>query len=146
MRRLVPLALLALLLCSCAANWRAIMPGGVSAADAEWDGVKTAPAVSILASLDPRAAGIGVLLQAVGQDDPFGNLMPLTMPGETQPRWVLCQDDMARECQIIRINDTVHFAGSPINIELPAILSAILGQPPGRTLLWRPTRLKAERP
>lgn len=124
------LPLAAASLTGCAANWRAIMPGGVTAADAEWSGVKTGQTVSIIGSLDPRAATVGILLQALGQDDPLGVLLPLTLPGETQPRWVLCEAKLAHECNIIPLNVKVDFAGSPI----------------GPGLLWRPTRLKAAQP
>lgn len=124
------LLLITLLTTSCASTMRAIIPGGVSAADAEWTGVKLSPCISIIGSLDPRTAGIGLLLQALGQDDPLGNLMPLNLPGETQPRWVLCDAKRAHECNIIPLNVKVSFAGSAI----------------GPGLLWRPTRLKAEKP
>lgn len=111
------------------ATLRALIPGGVTAADAEWSGVKSGPVISMTASLssDPRAAALATLLASVGQNDPLGVLLPLTVAGETVPRWVFCDQTWAEQCSTIKVNVMVDFAGSPI----------------GPGLLWRPSRLKA---
>jgi len=119
---LVPL--LAPLLSGCA-SLRAIIPGGVSPSDAEWDGVKTAEVVSIAGAIDPRAAAIETILGFLGRGNQLGVLMPVAVAGETQPRWVLCTGDFTTKCASIPINTKVHFAGAAL----------------GPGLVWRPTRL-----
>lgn len=122
----VLLALTVLSLSGCA-TWRALVPGGVLATDSEWSGIKSGQPVSITASLDPRAAPLGPLLALLGQSDPLGVLLPVTLVGETQPRWVVCDTDLAAKCVSIPLNAEVHFAGTPI----------------GPGLLWKPKRLTA---
>ena len=125
------LLLLLPLLTGCA-TMRAIIPGGVTAADAEWSGVAGAP-ISVVGSIastakpdDPRIAAAVALLQLAGLQDPLGVLLPVTPPGETAPRWVLCTAEWAAKCQAVPLNAHVEFGGSPI----------------GPGVLWRPSRLK----
>lgn len=121
------IAVLILSLSGCA-TLRALIPGGVTAADAEWSGVKSGPVISVVASLatDPRAQALAQLLALTGQTDPLGVLLPLTVAGETMPRWVFCDSNWSEQCTAIKLNSRVDFAGSPI----------------GPGLLWHPTRLK----
>lgn len=126
MRRLLFCLMLLPVLCGCA-SLRALIPGGVTAADAEWSGIKSGPTVSILASLDTRVAALGPLLTLTGQADPVGVLLPVTLVGETAPRWVLCSDKLVVKCNAIPLNARVNFAGLPI----------------GPGILWRPSRLTA---
>lgn len=134
MNRKVLIAICLTILClssvSCA-TLRTLIPGGVTASDSEWHGVKSGPHISItgIAAADPRAqAAIGIL-DILGQSDPLGVLLPVTMIGETVPRWVLCEaGTFADKCKQIPLNAKVHFAGNPI----------------GPGLLWRPTRLTAD--
>lgn len=121
------LPILAILFTSCA-SMRAIFPGGVTASDAEWSGIKTGPAVSIIGSLDSRVAPLAAIAAAFGQNDPIGVLLPLTPAGDTSPRWVICSEKLAAVCNGIPINTRVHFAGQAV----------------GPGVLWRPTRLRAE--
>ena len=121
MRKLLPLALclslLAIAVSGCA-SLRALVPGGVAAADAEWDGV-AGPVVSIAGSVDPRAAQAITVLSLLGQSgqlDQLGLLLPLTVAGETQPRLVLCLGQWAARCRAIPVNSAVHFAGSPVGL------------------------------
>jgi len=125
MKKLFFLLLLPLLV-GCA-SLRAIIPGGVSPADAEWSGIKSGATVSILASLDPRATALTPLLALTGQADPVGVLLPVTLVGETIPRWVLCEAKLAQKCNSIPLNAHVSFAGLPV----------------GPGILWRPSRLTA---
>jgi hypothetical protein len=125
----LPLLLLPLSACSA---FRAVIPGGVSPSDAEWSGVKSGPVVSVVGIADPRAEAAITLLELLGQADPLGLgvLMPVTMVGEEQPRWVLCaegKDGYAEKCRAIPLMAEVHFAGRPL----------------GPGLLWLPTRLTA---
>lgn len=124
---LVTFALCSVLFLPGCATFRAVMPGGVSPSDAEWDGVKTGEVVSIASQLDPRAAALETVLGLLGQGTQLGVLMPVTVAGETQPRWILCLGDFTAKCAGIPINSAVHFAGSPI----------------GPGLVWRPSRLTA---
>jgi hypothetical protein len=127
----VCLLLLCCLATSSCATLRTLIPGGVTASDAEWSGIKSSSHISItgIAAADPRAqAAIGIL-DILGQSDPLGVLLPVTLVGETVPRWILCEaGPMADKCRQIPLNAKVHFAGSPI----------------GPGLLWRPTRLTAD--
>lgn len=125
--RLFCLMLLPALFCGCA-SLRALIPGGVTAADAEWSGIKSGPTVSIVASLDPRIAALGPLLTLTGQADPVGVLLPVTLVGETAPRWVLCESKLVAKCNAIPLNASVSFAGLPL----------------GPGILWRPSRLTAK--
>lgn len=109
----VLLAVLPLLLSGCSAL-KPLWPGGVTAADAEWDGVKLTQAIPVSSQLDPRAGAVAAILQLLGQEDPFGVLLPLTPIGAAQPRWVLCERKLAAKCLAIPLNAEVHFAGSPI--------------------------------
>lgn len=124
-KSLVVLAVLGLTGCSAL---RTLVPGGVTAADAEWSGVKSGPPVSIVGAIDPRAATVAALLEGLGQEDPVGVLLPLTLIGETKPRWVLCADELAAKCREIPLNAKVKFSGQPI----------------GPGLLWKPSRLVAD--
>ena len=121
-------ALLGLVALSGCASLRALVPGGVTPADAEWSGVKSGQAVSIVGTVDPRAGAAAVVLDLLGQADPVGVLLPVTLIGETQPRWVLCTDAFAAKCRAIPLNAKVNFAGQPI----------------GPGVLWKPSRLTAD--
>lgn len=133
MRRVVCVLLLcvAVFASGCAA-WRAIAPGGVSASDAEWDGVVSGPAVPAvsvtagLATNDQRIAAVLSLLQSAGQQDPLGVFLPVVMVGESSPRWVLCTGKLVPHCTSLLVNTPVHFAGQAI----------------GAGTLWRPSMLK----
>lgn len=132
--RLLPFAaILFLALASTAcAGLRAINPfSSVSATDAEWSGVAGAPisvtgSVVASANSDPRTAAAISLLELGGLQDPLGVLLPVTAPGETSPRWVLCTAQWAAKCRAVPLNAKVDFAGAPI----------------GPGILWRPSRLK----
>lgn len=123
--------LLALTTVGCSA-FRALNPfDSVSAADAEFTGVKSGPVVGVTPTLagalpDPRASALADLLGAFGQSDPVGVLMPVSLVGETAPRWVLCADRFREKCQQIPVNSVIHFAGRPAGI------------------FWRPSRLTAD--
>lgn len=119
--------LLSLSTMSCA-SLRALMPGGVTPSDAEWTGVKSGPPVSVASSLDPRAAALDTILGLIGQGNSLGVVMPVLLPGETQPRWILCTGDFTQKCVNIPINTKVKFAGSPI----------------GPGILWKPSRLTVD--
>lgn len=93
---------------------RTVLPGGPTLANAQWDGVKSGEAISILGTLDPRAEATITLLQALGQYDPLGVLIPLTPIGQTLPRWVICKGDMATKCKLIPLQAEVHFSGNVI--------------------------------
>jgi hypothetical protein len=102
---------------------------GVTAADAEFSGVKSGPAISAAGAINPEAGQLSSILAALGQGDPLsqlGVIMPVLLLSETQPRWILCAgDEMIKKCQGIPLNAKVQFSGQPI----------------GPGLLWRPTRL-----
>lgn len=115
-------------LSGCAANWRALWPGGVTAADEEWAGVKSGEVVSIIGMVDPRAAAASAVLEGLGAQDPFGVLMPLTMVGEKLPRWVKCVDEFTKRCRDYPLQTRVHFAGT------------LEGNGP----LWVPKRLRGD--
>lgn len=104
------------------------MPGGVTPADSEWSGIKSGEPVSITASLDTRAALLEPVLLLLGQDDPLGVLLPVTLVGETAPRWIVCEKELVAKCRAIPINAQVNFAGSAI----------------GPGILWKPKRLTAD--
>lgn len=107
---------------------------GVTAADAEFSGVKSGPAISAAGAINPEAGQLSSVLAALGQGDPLsqylGVIMPVLMLNETQPRWILCAGDamMIKKCRGIPLNAKVQFSGQAI----------------GPGLLWRPTRLTAE--
>lgn len=129
---LVSALILAFLLAGCASTWRALIPGGVTAADAEWDGVvagPTVPAVAVVASLasggDQRVAALSAILSTVSQD-PIGAFLPVVTAGETTPRWVLCTEKFLPICGGLSVNTAIHFAGQPI----------------GPGILWKPVMLK----
>lgn len=121
----VPKKLLLLLLClplvaGCASlpgSLRALIPGGVNAADAEWVGVKSGEPVSLLATVasiaaDPQTAALlGAALEISGQTDPLGTLLPITPIGETAPRWVVCTEAWVAKCRAIPVHAKVHVAG-----------------------------------
>lgn len=95
---------------------RALIPGGVSAADAEWVAVVTAPAIDVLAIAaegDPRAKAALAVAQLLGVQGPIGVALLLTPAGETVPRLVRCEGDFEQRCRALKINETVHFAGHP---------------------------------
>jgi hypothetical protein len=125
-RSLFALIFLSALLSSGCASLRALMPGGVTPSDAEWSGVVTGPAVSIAAHLDQRAAAVEAIL-SLGQPSPLGVLLPVGIPGETTPRWILCTGDFVDRCRRYPVNTPIRFAGQAI----------------GPGLLWRPSRLTA---
>lgn len=121
---------LALATTGCSA-FRALNPfDSVSAADAEFTGVKSGPVVgltpTLAGALDPRASALADLLGVFGQSDPVGVVMPVNLPGETAPRWILCVDSFKEKCRQIPLNSQIHFAGRPAGI------------------FWRPSRLTAE--
>jgi len=134
-RHIATVALLVLVLAlssGCASTWRALIPGGVTAADAEWDGVvagPTVPAVAVVAGLasggDQRVAALSTILSTVSQD-PIGAFLPVVTAGETTPRWVLCTEKFLTICQALPVNAAIHFAGQPI----------------GPGILWKPAMLK----
>lgn len=107
---------------------RTILPGGPTMSDAEWFGIKSGPAVSIIGTVDDRAASAALILQTLGQTDPLGVLLPVTLLGETQPRWILCTGKLAAKCQAFPLNAKIHFAGQVV----------------GPGILWKPTRLTAD--
>lgn len=123
--------LLALSGCGSSGVFRTLFTG-VSSADAEFSGVKSGPAISAAGAINPEAGQLSSLLTALGQDDPLsqylGVIMPVLLLNETQPRWILCSDEMIKKCQGIPLNAKVRFSGKAI----------------GPGLLWRPTRLTAE--
>lgn len=121
----------------CAA-WRAVVPGGVTPADAEFSGVKSGEPISLTAHLakavsqtEPRAQNIANLLSVLnifGVDDPLGVLLPITLVGETNPRFVICERELVVKCKNIPLNAKVNFAGEAV----------------GGGVLWRPKRLTAD--
>lgn len=96
---------------------RALIPGGVSAADAEWTGVKSGEPISLLATVasiatDPQTARLlSVALELSGRADPLGVLMPITPVGSSTVRWVVCTESWAAKCRAIPLNAKVHAAG-----------------------------------
>lgn len=96
-----------------AAAWRALMPGGVTAADAEFDAVVTGPPKSIIGSLDPQGAPAVALLEAFGVKDPVGVFLPVSKRGETTPVFLLCTGDFTARCLRAQINTEVHVSGQP---------------------------------
>jgi hypothetical protein len=126
LKRCATLALACLLLTGCS-MLRTLLPGGPTMADAEWDGVKSGEPMSIIGTLDSRAEAATLLLQALGQADPLGVILPVTPIGQSLPRWVLCKDELAAKCRAIPLNAEVHFSGQ------------VIGSGP----LWLPTRLTA---
>jgi hypothetical protein len=130
MKRLVAVLIVVicgLCLSSCSAL-RTLRPGGATIADLEFDGVKSAEVVSVIGTIDSRVAAVSVLLEALGQADPVGVLMPITPIGSTEVRWVLCAEQWAAKCRAIPLQAKVHFAGQPI----------------GPGLLWKPSRVTAD--
>lgn len=133
---LIFIALISLIGLSGCAAFRTLIPGGVTASDAEWSGIKSGEPISIVGSiiaLDDRAQAVSNLLSMLGQNQQdtlgLGVLLPVVIIGETQPWWILCNtDEMVDKCRRIPINAKVHFAGSPI----------------GPGLLWKPSRLTAD--
>lgn len=129
----VSLALvLAVLLSGCAA-FRVLNPfDSVSASDAEWDAVKSGEVISLTATIagavDERASLIASILSVLGNSDPLGVLMPVSMVGDPTPRYILCSENFYQKCKQIPLNSKIHFAGKPV----------------GPGLLWKPTRLTAE--
>lgn len=126
--RLVAALLLLLLipLSGCAA-FRALIPGGVSAADAEWSGVKAGPVVglapALAGQLGPQAGQLAAVLSLLGQTDPLGVLMPTNVAGDPVTRWVLCAGEFRARCEGAPVNASVAFAGKMEGI------------------FWRPSRL-----
>lgn len=137
MRRLLFCLMLLPAFCGCSPALRVLNPfDSVTAADAEWKGVKSGEVQSatlFLARLDPQVAklldtpGFGAILApAIGQRDPIGNMMPVTLVGESIPRWVFCDAaTLAKKCSAIPLNAAVSFAGQPVGA------------------YWRPKRLTA---
>lgn len=105
---------------------------GVTSADAEFTGVKSGPAVSAASTINPEAGQLSAVLTALGQEDPLsrylGVIMPVLLLNETQPRWILCTEEMIKKCQGIPLNARVQFSGKAV----------------GPGLLWKPARLTAE--
>lgn len=98
------------LLTGCA-SLRALIPGGVTAADAEFSAVVTGTPKSIIGSLDPRGAPAVAVLEALGVKDPIGVYLPVNKPGETVPMYLLCVGDFAEKCLKVPINSKVRVAG-----------------------------------
>lgn len=114
----------------CAA-WRAINPfDSVASSDAEWSGVKSGEVVgltpTLAGALDDRASALASLLSAFGQSDPVGVILPISLPGEAETRWILCVDDFKEKCRQIPLHAEVHFAGKSAGI------------------FWKPSRLTAK--
>jgi len=113
------------------ATLRALLPGGVTASNAEWDGVVTGPSVSAVATLasigssDPKLTFFSNLISAVSQD-PIGVFLPVVVMGETSPRFILCTEKFISVCQSLQVNTAIHFAGDPL----------------GSGVLWKPTMIK----
>lgn len=95
------------------ATWRALMPGGVSPADAEFDAVVTGPPKSIIGSLDPQGAPAVAVLEMFGVKDPVGVFLPVSKQGETTPVFLLCTGDFTAKCLRAQIHTEVHVAGQP---------------------------------
>lgn len=130
MRKYVSISLLVLLsfIFSGCAALRVLNPfDSVSAQDSEWTGV-SGQAVSVLGSLDERAATVMQIMTAFGQGDPFGVILPVSLQGSPVQRWILCTDEYTAKCKQIPVNSVIHFAGRPIE----------------SGLLWKPTRLTVE--
>lgn len=122
MRRTIVLAALLLLtLTGCTSSlgswWRAAIPGGVTSAAAEWQGVKSGepePATIKLAQLaGADAPSIAALALAIGVagGDPLGWVMPVRMIEDDSERLILCDRKRIPDCRGIPKNAKVHFAG-----------------------------------
>lgn len=113
------------------ATLRAILPGGVTASNAEWDAVVSGPSISAVATLasissnDTKISIFSNLISAISQD-PIGVFLPVVVMGETSPRFILCTEKLLPICQSFQINTAIHFAGDPI----------------GQGILWKPTMIK----
>lgn len=128
MSKLLSVSALFLLLAGCA-GMRALIPGGVTAADMEFSGVKAGQPVPLFGTIDPKSGGGAgaALLEGLVEADLLGSLMPVKLLGAEEPRWILCTEKFAKKCREIPLNAEVHVAGQPV----------------GAGMLWRPTRLTA---
>lgn len=119
-----------LLLTGCSAL-RVMNPfDSVTAADAEWKGIKSGDVKGITPALvsgvSPESSVWTKLLPLLLDSDPLGVIMPLTMVGHTEPRLVLCLDKYKSKCEQIPLNAEVSFSGKLDGY------------------IWVPTRLSAE--
>lgn len=94
----------------------------VTAADAQWQGVKVGDPVALTPLLlggaagvsgqDERLVGLAGLLLATSGEDPVGVLMPVSLIGETTVRWVLCDKQFVAKCKGIPLHAKVSVAGT----------------------------------
>lgn len=117
---LLVVALCLLILLSGCSMLRAIIPGGVTPADAEWTGVVSGPAIPLLATatqaggvdLDPATlSAITLALTLTGHADFLGSLLPVQVIGELSPRWVLCSGEWMARCSELKPLTKIRFAG-----------------------------------
>lgn len=108
-----------------------LIPGGVTPGDAKFTGVVSGPARPVIGALDPRLEIPAQILVALGQVDPLGLLLPVSLAGKTEPRWILCKDEFYERCRIAQVNYVVDFAGRPRD---------------GLGLIWDPSRLSVGKP
>lgn len=108
------------------AMWRAITPGGVTPADAEWEGVKSAQMISPDIMIDPVVGAAFSVFLGVDTGKILG-ILPVTPIGETLPKYVLCTDKYVEKCKDIPVFAKVHVAGEAIGPNL-----------------WKPSRLTAD--
>lgn len=114
------LLLCVLILLSGCSMFRAIIPGGVTPADAEWTGVVSGPAIPLLATatqaggvdLDPATLStVTLALTLTGHTDFLGSLLPVQVIGEPSPRWVLCSGEWIARCSELKPLTKIRFAG-----------------------------------
>lgn len=99
---------------------RAIIPGGVTPADAEWTGIVTGEPISIIATAgqatntDPATlSALTLALTLTGHTDLLGTLLPVRVKGEESPRWVICSgEEWVKRCGELKPMTQIKFAGS----------------------------------
>lgn len=132
------------LLCLASANcsgFRKVLPGGPKMTDATFACVKTAESRNLVDLLSQSGAAqiqsgtsdlalltLMTLLKGSDVANKLGVLMPCTVQGSIDPRWILCTDEYTQKCSQIPVMSLCHFDGQPL----------------GLGLLWKPSRLTAD--